>query len=514
MPMKRAFITALTSAVMFTGSAWSQDQITGIKETSLVGPSGNQWNQHPFAIYDSTGDTYNGKYLYYWSCGNGPQDGICVGTMTPGGAVSNVSQPISVSKTSTLCDMQDPGVVKFNGVYYLYAAGVRTTAECNDESNDNEHAAIYGWSSTDGLHFSPLNGGNPVIQFAIDTSNGVANAGGDPDPNFSAYAGHGINAPTPVVMAECSCIRIYYWYQAPGYGLISSGNGVEAQDSTDGTNFNNERVILTYGYWQQVKRTGLNGGDYPLVMTLDTGGNGFVTLTSSANSDQSWTCEFACAESTASNTAPNPYPPHLESDVTGLLLDSNLDPITIANLNNNKQLYLDWDNGILTSGNSFLYRGNTAGLSLFPDLAAVPSIIEFVPNGTGITQEFTIQAEDNIGGSGITYLQPFLSISSNMSTLTSSCHVLYASSNNTLYLDSSAGNFSWVGSQPSGGSWSGSNSNGICQVNYWSTSISGNYLTLSVNLTFQQNLTWYEFVSASNLAGSTPWLTNGLTWSY
>jgi hypothetical protein len=101
-----------------------------------------------------------------------------------------------------------------------------------------------------------------------------------------------------------------------------------------------------------------------------------------------------------------------------------------------------------------------------------------------------------------------------MSNLTNSCHLLYDSSNNTLYLDNSAGDFSWVGSQPYGGSWSGSNSNSVCQVNSWSTSTSTYYLTLTVNLTFLENSTWYEFASATNAAGSSAWVTNGLTWVY
>lgn len=503
MPMKRTLITALTSAIMFSCSAWSQTTITnGIKESALVLP-GNTWNQHPFSIFDST----SGVYRYYWSCGGaGTYDGICVGQMTPTGQVSNVSQAIFAS--STVCDLQDPGVVKFNGIYYLYAEGVRGSG-CGTHS---EHAAIYGYQSSDGLHFSPLNNGNPVIQFAVDTSNNVANANGVPAPCWTCYSGHGIAGPTPVVMASCACIRIYYWYQAPGYGLIPGGGGIEAQDSSDGTNFTNERVIWSQGFWQQVKRTGLYG-DYPLVMTVSNGGSGFVTAISSANSDQVWNYENGGAQWTT-NTALG-YPAHLESDVTGLLLDTSRNPITVPNLKSGELLYLDWDNGS-TKGSSFIYRGYTTGLALFPDLIddPVPTIIEFIPNGTGVTQTFTIEAEDYSGGSAITYLQPFLSISSNMSNLTSSCHLLYAGSTNTLYLDSSAGNFSWVGSQPYGGSWSGSNSNGICQVNSWSTSISGNYLTLVVNLTFQQAGTWYEFVSASNATGSTPWLTNGLTWSH
>jgi hypothetical protein len=229
-------------------------------------------------------------------------------------------------------------------------------------------------------------------------------------------------------------------------------------------------------------------------------------------SDQDWTCEYSCAEFSA--TSIDNYPAHLESDPTGLLLDTNQSQISVSSLNGGEQLNLDWD-----SSGTNLYRGSTPGLNLFPDLVndAVPWINEFIPssypNNTGATQTFYIVGQDEFGGSAMTYLQPFLSNTSDMSGLTNSCHLLYASSNNTLYLDSAAGDFSWVGSQPFGGSWSGSNSNTtVCQVNSWSTSVSTYYLTLTVNVTFLEDSTWYEFASATNAIGSSPWLTNGLSW--
>lgn len=430
-------------------------------------------------------------------------DGICVGEMTTGGSVSNVGK--AVTANPTVCDIQDPGVVYFNnGVtsyYYLYADGItKETGYACGAGPYGGHAAIYGWYSSNGLSFTALNSGNPVIQFPDDA-----------DGCWSCYTGPGINGPSPVVMAECSCIRMYYWYGAPREGLISGGSGVESQDSTNGTNFSNERVIWAYGYWPQVKKTGLYG-DYPLVMTIQDGATSdeFVSAISGFN-DQTWACEYSCAEFAA--TSINNYPAHLESDPTGLLLDTTQSPISISSLiNSGEQLDLDWDNS------TNLYRGPTTGLNLFPDLADVPTINEFVPssypNNTGVTQTFYIIGQDEFNGSAITYLQPFLSNYSGMSNLTNSCHLLYDSSNNTLYLDNSAGDFSWVGSQPYGGSWSGSNSNSVCQVNSWSTSTSTYYLTLTVNLTFLENSTWYEFASATNAAGSSAWVTNGLTWVY
>ncbi|MGA8578075.1 MAG: hypothetical protein WB579_05310 [Bryobacteraceae bacterium] len=500
--MKRALITALTSACVFCISMLGQ---TGTKLGGLVLP-GNTWNQHPFAIFDSTSNVYR----YYWSCGN--TDGICVGQVTLSGVSSYLGQAATVN--SQVCDLQDPGVVKFNNTYYLYAEGDQHGPSGDGCLTNNEHAAIYGFSSSDGVHFSALNNGNPVLQLPPDAQ-----------LCWTCYTGHGLAGPTPVVMGLGTSnpfIRLYYWYQAPGYGLISNGNGIESVDSTNGETFvswgnpgSTERVILTQGYWQQVKRVGLYG-DYPMVMTVNNGG-GSYTLVSSGYSDQYWTWENGNQPFSVTPSAG--YAPHLESDVTGLLLDTNSTPVTVPKLNSGEQLNLDWDNGA-TLGNSFIYRGSTTGLNLFPDLNKDPApwINEFIPssypNNQGVQQTFYVQGVDYASGSAITYLQPFLSNSSNLSNLTNSCHVLYASSNNTLYLDSSAGNFSWVGSQPFGGSWSGSNSNGVCQVNSWSTSVSGNYLTLTVNWTFLQNLTWWEFASATNATGNSPWLTNGLTWIY
>lgn len=155
----------------------------------------------------------------------------------------------------------------------------------------------------------------------------------------------------------------------------------------------------------------------------------------------------------------------------------------------------------------------------------VPTSIEFIPGcypcssgPAGTAQQFTIQVEDNVGASAIQYVQPFLSSTPDLSSTQNSCHLYYAASNNTLYLDSKDGNFSWVGSGVQGGSWTGLASNGVCQVNSWSTSMSGNYLTLYVSLTFTlpnppNPYTWYYYLSATNATGSSPWGTNGLSWT-
>lgn len=509
---KSAVITAIVAATILNWSAWGQTGISNGASVTSLNVSGTRWNQHPISIYNSS----SGVYLYYWNCGNSSQDGICVGQRTPGGTVSNVTQAIFTN--SSVCDIQDPGVVLFNGTYYLYAGGITGTSisTCNNKNAaGNQHAAIYAWQSSDGHSFTALNNGNPVVQTADDANNCATHC----------YTGHGINGPTPVVMAECSCIRLYYWYDAAGNGVISGGTGIESQDSTDGVTFGNERAILPYGYWPQIRKSGLYG-DYPLVMTFlnNSGvgnGTGFVTAVSSGFSDLYWTCQYSCNGFTATSlTQPANYAPSLESDLTGTLLDTSQNALSLSGLNSGQQLYLDWDNNVVANSGSYIYRGSTTGSNLFPDLTSDPAPwpVSFIPSSypqnQGITETFYAQAADYAGGSAILYLQPFFSNSSDLSNLNNSCHILYASSNNTLYLDRSAGDFNWVSSQQSGGSWSNSNSNTVCQINSWSTSTSGNYLTLTVNVTFLQQLTWYEFASATNATGSSPWLTNNLTWSY
>lgn len=71
MPMKRALIAALTSAIMFNWAAWSQTAISGNPiSSSSMNPHGlyypnTSFSSHPVSIYSSSLSTY----LYYWSCG-------------------------------------------------------------------------------------------------------------------------------------------------------------------------------------------------------------------------------------------------------------------------------------------------------------------------------------------------------------------------------------------------------------------------------------------------------------
>lgn len=168
--------------------------------------------------------------------------------------------------------------------------------------------------------------------------------------------------------------------------------------------------------------------------------------------------------------------------------------------------------------NALVLSSPSPGLSVtMTDPVPVPW--EFIPSGTGTTQQFTIQVVDYAGTSAITYVQPFLANSSNsqgqLTDLSNSCHLEYQASGQTLSLDSSSGNNSWVGhgTQNGIGAWVDSNTNNVCQVNSWSIQPSGNTLVLNVSLTFQTPGTWYQFLSASNGTGDSAWVTNGFTWT-
>jgi hypothetical protein len=150
----------------------------------------------------------------------------------------------------------------------------------------------------------------------------------------------------------------------------------------------------------------------------------------------------------------------------------------------------------------------------------VVTLGEFVPSGSGSTQQFTVQVGDPAGASAVQGIQPFFSQTpgSNGSILSAigsnSCGMYYVASAGLLYLNDAAGDDNWVGYSSSGGSWSGSNSNGVCQVNSWSVTASGDYVTLYVNVTFLQAETWYEYLSAltSSIGQWTSFYCNGMTW--
>ena len=315
--------------------------ITGTDQGGLVLP-GNTWNQHPFGIMDYT----TGVFRYFWSCGN--PDGICVGHATSSQTFLD-GEPVSVNNPSpSVCDIQDPGIVKFNGTYYLYAAGIVPGAPPNAGCNGtgNEHAAIYAFSSSDGVHFSPLNGGHAVIQVSVD-------------PCYTCYTGHGINGPSPVVMGAGTFIRVYYFINAPGYNVVSGASGIEAQDSYNGVTFSNERAIMANGaYWPSVKRVGLHG-DYPMVMTF-TNGSGAFTATSSSSGDTSWTIGNKGAS--ISTTPAYSYPPRLESDQTGLFLNANGGAFTSPV---SGQVNFDWDNGVGFVFGTRIYRGSGIAAQFF-----------------------------------------------------------------------------------------------------------------------------------------------------
>jgi len=402
MEMRKAFFAALATATWFTSSAWSQT-ISGSVQEGLTNADG-LWNHHPFALNDSS----TGVFRFYWSCGNpdgicvitglrrhfstepssenNSSSAVCdiqginvvtfdrtnymfaegIPAGSPGcsnsgnehaaiyafGSTDRVpfprrhfsTEPISVNNPSpAVCDIQDPGVVMFNGTYYLFAEGIPAGSPgCSNSGN--EHAAIYAFRSTDGVSFSPLNGGNPVIKVSVDPS------------CYSCYTGHGISFPSPVVMGSGSFIRVYYHHNAPGYGPID--DGILAMDTYDGVTFFNERVILTPGWAPSVKRVGLSG-DFPMVITYATG-SGNMAATSSWSSDTSWTI--------GNNGMPistNPaagYPPSLEGDQTGLFLNANgvafTSPVS-------GQLHLWWSDNFITGSRIYRGLGNAAQFFIF-----------------------------------------------------------------------------------------------------------------------------------------------------
>jgi len=144
---------------------------------------------------------------------------------------------------------------------------------------------------------------------------------------------------------------------------------------------------------------------------------------------------------------------------------------------------------------------------------SVPSLNSFTPSGSGTTQTFTLQASDYAGATAITDLQALFSPTYGLTNLNNSCHLWYQASDHTLWLDSSQSDWNFVGHGVQGGGWFDQTSNGVCQVNSWSVSTSGNALTLSVSLTFQISGTWWEYMHAQNATGGTGWATNNLTWS-
>jgi hypothetical protein len=333
MEMRKAFFAALATATWFTSSAWSQT-ISGSVQGGLTNADG-LWNHHPFALNDSS----TGVFRFYWSCGN--PDGICVIT----GLRRHFStEPSSENNSSpAVCDIQGLNVVTFDRTNYMFAEGIPAGSPgCSNSGN--EHAAIYAFSSTDGISFSPLNGGNPVIKVSVDPS------------CYSCYTGHGISFPSPVVMGSGSFIRVYYHHNAPGYGPID--DGILAMDTYDGVTFFNERVILTPGWAPSVKRVGLSG-DFPMVITYATG-SGNMAATSSWSSDISWTV--------GNNGMPistNPaagYPPSLEGDHTGLFLNANgvafTGPVS-------GQLHLWWSDNFITGSRIYRGLGNAAQFFIF-----------------------------------------------------------------------------------------------------------------------------------------------------
>ncbi len=254
---------------------------------------------------------HGGVFRIYWGCGQ--PDGLC-DEYAANGHTYFSSEPVSVTNPApSVCDIQDPGAVLFKGTYYMFAEGIKPgappNAGCNNEAGaGNEHAAIYEFTSGDGVNFSVANNGNPVIVPSPD----------QPSPCWTCYVGHGYFGPSPVVMESGSLMRVYFTQNVPGYGIAGGANGIVSLDTTNGTTFSNPRLIMAGAYWANVKRVGLYNGDYPMVMTYNYGGNAYAS-TSSTTSD-------AFPAPPGVQIATNPTwdeAPTLESDEYGLFLNAN-----------------------------------------------------------------------------------------------------------------------------------------------------------------------------------------------
>jgi hypothetical protein len=375
-------ILAVFATVLLTTAGWSQT-VCGIKQRGLTNPNGS-WNDLSHQIIDYP----SGLIRIYWSCGN--PDGICVGhapSATPSrrapqrndcatccdpltgvetsgnlaeGQPVGVQQdqfnlddfeilrsvfrhsptqfdgePISVNNVApAVCDIQDPTVVQYSGTYYLFVGGI-PAASLGCSMPGNEHARIYSFGSSDGISWSPLNDGNPVISVPADPG------------CYGCYVGHGNWSPSAVVMASGRFIRLYYSQNAPGYGP----SGIMSMDTYDGINFFNQRLILGDAWAACVKRVGLSG-DYPMVMTYRTGSGDFAA-TSSWSSDTSWTVGNGGYPIITSPTAG--YPPTIEGDQTGLLGGGSYSNLISG------QVEFWW-----TSGSpSRIYRGQASAAQFF-----------------------------------------------------------------------------------------------------------------------------------------------------
>lgn len=334
--IRRALLRTLPCMMLFHAAGWSQI-VNGIQQGGLTNPNG-YWNHHPFAMQDYSA---GGVFRIYWSCGN--PNGICVGHATSQTFFD--FQPISINNSSpAVCDIQDPTVVKFNGMYYLYAAGIRANSPgCNNPAQ-NFHAAIYVFGSVNGVNFWPLNAGEPVIKVSADPS------------CFTCYTGKGISFPSAVVMGSGSFIRLYFHANAPGYTPVS--DGILAMDTYDGVNFSNQRVIidstqLAGGAWApHVRRAGAS--DFPLVMTYASG-YGTMVATSSSFSDTSWTLGNGGMAVSFNPTAG--YSATLVGDQTGLLLNTAGGAFTSPV---SGQLAFWWANDFIAGSRIYMGTSNAA----------------------------------------------------------------------------------------------------------------------------------------------------------
>ena len=252
----------------------------------------------------------------------------------------------------------------FNGVtsFYLYAEGEPVGSPYCLVS-DNEHAAIYGFQSSNGINWSPLNYGQPVLQV----------------PSGVTYTGSGLFMPSAIasklggntpISGNGSCLPgvrpvevVLYYSQTTDNASGVSPDGIYAARSQDGVNFNTESLgpgasplIPSVGaQWQpSVKKIGPSGADLPLVMILSTA-YGTVSTAIQTSPCAGWEPVVLLG---GGLFAPSAVYGKLEGDGSGRWIDTLGNYVTQGDAVN-----IWWDSG--PYGSSYLYKGPASTTTFF-----------------------------------------------------------------------------------------------------------------------------------------------------
>lgn len=266
-------------------------EVYGAVQSALQAP-GNWWNFRIAHLKEPGGGTVRARV--WWSCSqnSSPNDpSICYGQDT-GNGLEYVNTDIPAAQYG-LCDIADPTVVKFNGLYYLYASALQAgSLPCPP----GVQGGIVGFVSADARAWSILNNGQYVI---ASSYSGSAYYEMQPSAIVMQYS-YACSAGNWAASTATPFIRVYYTSSDsgdPGYSLI-------AADSYDGVSFTlhlgpgGVRGILrgnglaSNGWWPNVKRVG-SFGDYPLVITYEGPGDAYhnahyTAVTNGAPSDFNW----------------------------------------------------------------------------------------------------------------------------------------------------------------------------------------------------------------------------------